>query len=97
MAVSADDVRKLAQLSRLALTAEEVEKLRGELDAIVSYIDAVQQVSVPEAAIGAPHTDLTNVLRTDSVGHETGAYTEDLIAQFPDSEDEYLRVKKIIG
>ena len=30
MAVSADDIKKLAELSRLALTDEEVEKLRGE-------------------------------------------------------------------
>lgn len=97
MAVSADDIKKLAELSRLALTDEEVEKLRGEVDAIVSYIDTVQKVPMPEGVSANPHLDITNVMRPDENPHEGGKFTKDIVAQFPDTEDGFLRVKKILG
>ncbi|MBU6310613.1 Asp-tRNA(Asn)/Glu-tRNA(Gln) amidotransferase subunit GatC [Patescibacteria group bacterium] len=97
MAVSVDEVKKLAELSRLSLSDQEVETLRGELDSIVNYIEAVASVSLPDAASRVPHTDLINVLREDRVTHESGAHTAEITAQFPDAEDGYLRVKKIIG
>ncbi len=97
MAVTADDIKKLAELSRLALTAEEVEKLRGEVDSIVSYIDTVQQVPMPEGVRPNPHLDITNVMRDDSNAHEGGIHTKDLVDQFPDKDGDYLRVKKILG
>lgn len=97
MAVSADDVKKLAELSRLALTDVEVEKLRGEIDAIVSYIDAVQKVPIPEGVSPNPHLDIVNVMRPDGNPHEGGVFSKDIADQFPDSENGYLRVKKILG
>lgn len=97
MAVSTDDVKKLAELSRVALTDSEIEKLRGEIDAIVTYIDAVQKVPVPEGVMPSPHLDLENVMRADENPIEGGTYSKDIIDQFPDQEDGYLRVKKILG
>ena len=97
MAVSSDDVKKLAQLSRVALTDGEVEKLRGEIDAIVEYINAVQKMPMPEGVAPNPHLDIVNVMRGDEHPHAGGAYSEDLKAQFPHKDGDYLRVKKILG
>lgn len=97
MAVSADDVKKLAELSRLALTEEEVEKLCGEIESIVEYINAVQQVPLPEGVAASPHLDLVNVMRADVSTHEGGAFSKDIIDQFPDKDGDYLKVKKILG
>jgi aspartyl-tRNA(Asn)/glutamyl-tRNA(Gln) amidotransferase subunit C len=97
MAVSTDDVKKLAELSRLALSEGEIEKLRTEIDSIVSYIDAVQKIPLPEGVASSPHLDITNVMRDDVVAHEGQAHSDALTAQFPDRDGDYLRVKKILG
>lgn len=97
MAVTIDDVKKLAELSRLALSDSELEKLRTEIESIVSYIDAVQKVPMPEGVNASPHLDLVNVMRSDEHTHESGVHSEDLKAQFPDKDGDYVRVKKILG
>jgi aspartyl-tRNA(Asn)/glutamyl-tRNA(Gln) amidotransferase subunit C len=95
--ISADDVRKLAALSRVALSDEEVEKLRGEMDSIVSYIDMLQTVTLPEKPASSVYLDIENVMREDAEPHETSAFTEALLSQAPRREGNYLKVKKILG
>jgi len=95
--ISADDVRKLARLSRLALTDEEVEKLRGEMDSIVAYIDTIQKVTLPQTPAGSVYLDIENVMRDDANPHEPDAFTEALLSQAPRREGDYLKVKKILG
>lgn len=97
MSVSTHDVKKLADLARLALTDEEVEKLRGEIESILSYVDTIQKVSLPEGITKSPHLDLQNVMRADGEPHESGKHTTDLVDQFPDKDGNYLKVKKILG
>jgi len=95
--ISADDVRKLAALSRLALSDEEIEKLRGEMDSIVAYIDTIQKVTLPEKPAASVYLDIENVMRPDGEPHETSAFTEALLSQAPRREGDYLKVKKILG
>lgn len=94
--ISAEDVRKLAALSRLNLTNEEVETLRGEMDSIVAYIDTLQKVSLPEKPASSPYLEIENVMRPDANPHESGIFTEVLLAQAPRREGNYLKVKKIL-
>lgn len=65
MALTADDVRHVAELARLALTDEEVEALAPELSAILAYAEKVQEVArhdVPPTGHAYP---LRNVLAAD--------------------------------
>jgi aspartyl-tRNA(Asn)/glutamyl-tRNA(Gln) amidotransferase subunit C len=48
------DVRRIATLARLDLTADEIEMFAGQLTAILAYADQVQQVDTSDAALGAP-------------------------------------------
>jgi aspartyl-tRNA(Asn)/glutamyl-tRNA(Gln) amidotransferase subunit C len=95
--ISADDVRKLAALSRLALTDEEVAKFQGEITSILAYVDTIQKVPLPDSVVPSPHLALENVMRPDGEPHETGAFTEALLSQAPHREGDYLKVKKILG
>lgn len=97
MAVTIDDVKKLAELSRLALSDSELEKLRTEIESILAYVATIQDIPLPEGVAVSPHLELTNVMRSDDTTHEEGAYTKELVEQFPDKEGTYLRVKKILG
>lgn len=97
MAVSSDDVKKLANLARLDLTDAEVEKMRGEIESILSYVATIQKVPMPEGVAASPHLDVQNVMREDSEPHASGMHTKDIVEQFPDREGDYLKVKKILG
>lgn len=95
--VGKDDVKKLADLSRLALTDEELTKLTGEFDGIVKYIDTIQKVELSGKPAGTVYLELENVMREDGEPHETGMYTKKLTEQFPRKDGDSLKVKKILG
>ena len=46
MAVDADTVRRIAHLARIAIADEEVEHLRGEINAILAFVEQLQDVNV---------------------------------------------------
>lgn len=95
--IGADDVKKLALLSRLALSSEEVAKLQGEINSIVAYIDTIQKVELPAVPEGTVYLDSENVMRNDGEPHETGMHTEELLKQASRRDGQYLKVKKILG
>lgn len=97
MAISKGDIQKLAELSRIELSGEELEKLQGDVDSILSYIDAIQQVELPEGVSVSPHLDLENVMREDGEPHEPGIFTEKMLSQAPRREGNFMQVKKILG
>jgi aspartyl-tRNA(Asn)/glutamyl-tRNA(Gln) amidotransferase subunit C len=97
MAVSKDDVKKLAELSRIELSDEEVTKMQGEIDSILEYVDVIQKVELPDGVSPSPHLDLENVMREDGEPHEGGVYTEIMLSQAPKRNGDFLEVKKIIG
>ena len=97
MSVTGDEVKRLANLARIALSDDEVEKLRGEIESILNYVDVIQKVTLPEGIAASPHLDIMNVMREDGTPHEGGIYTEDMVKQFPDKTGNALKVKKILN
>ncbi len=96
MSVSSDDVKRLANMSRIALSEAEVEKLRGEIESILAYVDTVQKVALPEGVAASPHLDVVNAMRDDNNPHDSGMHTEELLKQAPDRDGNYLKVKKVL-
>jgi aspartyl-tRNA(Asn)/glutamyl-tRNA(Gln) amidotransferase subunit C len=93
--ITIKDIEKLAELSRVAISPEEKEAFRKDMDSILGYVDQVQKVSAnlsEEKKAGI----LRNVMREDSNPHESGIYTETLISAAPKREGNYLKVKKIL-
>jgi len=97
MGISLDEVKKLAELSRIELSESELEKMRGEIDSIISYIDTIQKVELPDMPDGSVYFDEVNVMREDGEPHKAGEFTERLLAQAPRKEGKFLKVKKILG
>lgn len=89
------DVEHLAELSRLTFSESEVKKFQGDLGSILEYVDQVKEVGASidlEPQAGPVH----NVLRTDENPHEAGEHRDDIVNSFPEKEDDYLKVKKIL-
>ncbi len=89
------DVEKLAKLARIELTQEEKEKLLKEVDPILDYVNQLKEVV---SAIGEEKKagELRNVAREDENPTETGINTKDIVADMPDSQNNYLKVEKIL-
>lgn len=97
MAISKDEVKKLARLSRLALSDEEIGNMQNEIESILSYVDTIQKVKLPEKPEGSVYLDIENVMREDATPHAPGAFTEAILAQAPARKGNLLKVKKILG
>ncbi len=59
------DVPYLAQLARISLNAEQVEKFGAQLQQIVSYVEKLKEVNVEGIEPTAHATPITNVFRLD--------------------------------
>lgn len=95
-----EDIKKLANLARIDMSDEEMEGLAKDLDAILAYVGQVQEVSKlgkNEALHDNPlNYFLQNVMREDVVINKRGEYTEQILADAPDTQDGYLKVKQIM-
>lgn len=88
------DIRALAKLARLAVTDEEVVKLEQELPGILGFVETIQRAAVTDASdIPA----LRNVMRDDDNAHESGTYSEDLLAGAPARKGDRIAVKQVVS
>ena len=92
--ITMKEVDYVARLSRLTLTDAEKERMRRELDGILSYIDkprALDTEGVPPTSHAVP---MTNVMREDEP--VPSLPREDMLANAPDRNGEFFRVPRII-
>lgn len=93
--LSRDDVLKLAALSKLTLSDDEVEKLRGELSEILNYVEMLNQVDVEGLQPTYQVTGLQNVTRPDEP-RDYGYKPEDLLKNAPAVQDNQFKVKRVL-
>jgi aspartyl-tRNA(Asn)/glutamyl-tRNA(Gln) amidotransferase subunit C len=93
--MSRDDVLKLAALSKLKLTDEEIEKLRIELLEILNYVEVLDSVEVEGLEPTYQVTGLKNVMRSDKV-KDYGYKVEDLLKNAPATQDNQFKVKRVL-
>jgi aspartyl-tRNA(Asn)/glutamyl-tRNA(Gln) amidotransferase subunit C len=68
VAITEQNVRHLAKLANLSLSAEEAVRMAGELEAIVGYVAQLQAVDTTGVEPIANVMGLTNVSRPDVAG-----------------------------
>lgn len=86
------DIEKLAELAKIELNDEEKGKLLKDLDSILGYVEQIKEAEVPEAS---REYDNKNVWREDKI--EERDFSKEIITkQFPDSQDGFVKVKKIM-
>jgi len=93
--ISKDEIKKLADLARIEIPENELESLAGEIDAILGYVGQVKSIS-GDVAGGVEVGVVKNVWREDANPTDPETYSKELIAEFPQSERNYLKVKKIL-
>lgn len=88
------EIEKLANLVRLEITSEEVTSLVQEIESILGYVSEVQSIAAEESEPEAG--EHRNVVRDDGALHESGMYTEAILDNAPNREQNYIKVKRII-
>ncbi len=91
-----DDVLKLAQLARLDLSDEEIERYAKELSEILHYVEQLQKVNTSGLEPTNQVTGLTNVMRDDEVV-DYGYVPKELLKNVPHVQDSLIKVKRMIG
>jgi aspartyl-tRNA(Asn)/glutamyl-tRNA(Gln) amidotransferase subunit C len=94
MSVDAETVRRIAHLARIAVEEEEVERLRGELNAMLAFVEQLQEVDVENIE---PMTSVTPVkmkMRADVVTDGDAATA--VLKNAPASEDNFFLVPKVV-
>jgi len=95
MKLSREDVLKLARLSRLKLSEDEIAKYQTELSAILDYVEQLDSVDVSGLKPTYQVTGLTNVFREDEVTAQIEK--AELMKNIPSSEGDHIKVNRMIG
>jgi aspartyl-tRNA(Asn)/glutamyl-tRNA(Gln) amidotransferase subunit C len=94
MSVDADTVRRIAHLARIAVAENEVEHLRGELNAMLAFVEQLQEVNVEGVEPMTSVTPMAMKKRADAV--TDGGDAEAVLKNAPRSEDNFYLVPKVV-
>lgn len=94
MELTADDVKKVALLSRLELTDDEIEAQRGHLNGLLAQFDKLQELDVTGLEPTSHPYPLTNVLRADVI--KPSLSREQVLANAPEKRDGCFVVPRIM-
>ncbi len=94
MSVDEKTVRRIAHLARIAVTDEEVPHLQGEINAILSFVEQLNEVNVDGVE---PMTSVTPmVMKTRQDGITDGGYPDKIVQNAPATEDNFFLVPKVV-
>ncbi len=86
------DVENLAQLAKIELSSEEKTQILKDMEGILEYVKVINTVELEDVN---PEYELSNVWRED-VEQPREFSKDSIIEQFPDAQDGFLKVKKIL-
>jgi aspartyl-tRNA(Asn)/glutamyl-tRNA(Gln) amidotransferase subunit C len=90
-----EDVLKLARLSRLQLTDEEVGQFTAEISAILGYVEQLQNVNLDGVEPTFQVSGQKNAMRTDKV-KDYGATPAELLKNAPATEGGHIKVRRVL-
>ncbi|NOY60842.1 MAG: Asp-tRNA(Asn)/Glu-tRNA(Gln) amidotransferase subunit GatC [Calditrichaeota bacterium] len=95
MAVSIQEVEKIAKLAKLSFSPEEKEKFTEQFNQILAYIEQLDELDTKNIEPTAHVLDLKNVMRPDKA--ETWLTQDKVVANAPKSKNGFFSVPKVIG
>jgi aspartyl-tRNA(Asn)/glutamyl-tRNA(Gln) amidotransferase subunit C len=93
--ISLDDARHVAKLARLWLDDSHLQRLTGQLESILSYVNKIGAVDVAGIEPMAHALPLHNVFRDDVI--EPSLPLEKVLANAPATDGPFFKVPKILG
>ena len=94
MSVDAATVRRIAHLARIAVAEDEVEHLRGELNAILAFVEQLSEVDVEGVEAMTSVSPMEMKKRPDEV--TDGGIPDDILKNAPAAQDGFFVVPKMV-
>ncbi len=94
MKISLKEVSHIANLARLELTEEELERFSTQLSNILSYMDKLNELDTSKIEPTSHVIPIKNVLRDDVVFPSISP--EEALKNSPERTDNFFRVPRII-
>ncbi|MCO4316688.1 Asp-tRNA(Asn)/Glu-tRNA(Gln) amidotransferase subunit GatC [Phyllobacterium sp. 21LDTY02-6] len=94
MSVDISTVKRVARLARIEVKEDEAERMTGQLNAILGFVEQLREVDVDGVE---PMTSVTPIVmkkRSDVVND--GGKVDDIIANAPMSEENFFIVPKVV-
>ena len=99
MSVNTEEVLKIAHLARIAISEDEAEKLKPDLNEILDWVEQLGEVDVtgvePMTAV-IPNTLRLRDDEVDAIPQTAGGRREDVLANAPAAEHGFFGVPKVI-
>jgi aspartyl-tRNA(Asn)/glutamyl-tRNA(Gln) amidotransferase subunit C len=94
MSVDSATVKRVARLARLKVSDEDVPRLAGELNAILAFVEQLNEVDVSNVEPLTSVVSQAMKMRDDVV--TDGGYAKDVTRNAPASEDDFFMVPKVV-
>ncbi len=94
MSVDPDTVRRIAQLARIAVAEDEIEHLRGELNAILAFVEQLSEVDVEGVEPMTSVIPMEIKKRPDIV--TDGGIPDAILKNAPAAEEHFFVVPKVV-
>ena len=93
--ISRDEVKKVAQLARLELNENQIQKHAEQLEKILEYIKQLEKINTNNIKCTTRAIEVINVLRKDE--KKDYQSIEQLLDLAPSRENKFFKVPKIIN
>jgi len=94
MKITKAEVEHVARLARLELSAAEVETFTGQMDAILAYVEKLNELDTSGVVPTAHAVPMENSFREDEVKPSIGV--DKALANAPERAEGFFRVPKVI-
>lgn len=94
MSVDLDTVKRVAHLARIAVTDADAERMTGELNVILGFVEQLNEVDVEGVEPMTSVIPMQMKKRRDVV--TDGGKAVDIVANAPMSEDGFFLVPKVV-
>ena len=94
MSVDLQTVKRVARLARIAVSEEDAERMTGELNAILGFVEQLNEVDVSGVEPMTSVPPMAMKKRADVV--TDGGKADDIVANAPAREDHFFVVPKVV-
>ena len=94
MSVDLQTVKRVARLARIAVSEEDAERMTGELNAILGFVEQLNEVDVSSVEPMTSVTPMEMKKRQDAV--TDGNKAADIVANAPATEENFFLVPKVV-
>ncbi len=95
MPISGEDIKHIAELSRLNLSAAEMKKYGEQISSVLEYIEQLSEVETKKVEPTAQVSGLVDVWRTDEVKNWDKEEVREALSQ-GELEGGQIKVKRVL-